>query len=161
MKSGALSPDEQVLAAATKAAIAAAGGLAISARETGLSDSQLSRCCSPWQRDSITLRDAVTIEQLGHGHDGHPHLLRAHARILGFLVVAMPQGPEDPDGLMRSVAVLTGELGDVARAIAEGLADRQITPAEAEAAERQLDDLDQASAALRHKLHTVREVRDG
>ncbi len=148
----ALTPDEQVLASATKKAIKASGGLDDCARETGLSTSQLSRCCSPNERDSITIRDALTIESIGHGAAGHPHILRAYARLMNCVVIPMPDGPDDADGLSQSVMTLTAELGDVAQAIAEAMRDRIVTPAEVAVALEQLDELDQASATLRLKL---------
>jgi len=151
----ALSSEEQALARATKQAIQAAGGLEVCARETGISTSQLSRCCSPHERDSITVRDAATIEAIGHGHDGHPHILRAQARLLGFVLVALPEGPEDADGLMRSMMTLTSELGAVAQAISEALRDQKFTPGEALRALAQLDEHDQASAVLRLQLQSI------
>ena len=150
-----LSPDEQALSLATKRAIQAAGGLEVCARETGLSTSQLSRCCSPHERDSITERDAATIEAIGHGQAGHPHILRARARLLGFLLIKLPECADDPDGLLQSVMELTAELGDVAQAINEAMRDRVVTDREARAALDQLSDLDQASAKLRLKLQSI------
>lgn len=151
----ALSTDEQILAAATKKAIQAAGGLEKCEAETGISDSQLSRCCSPNQRDSITIRDAVTIESIGHGNSGHPHILRAYARLLGFVLIPQPEGPADADGLALSVMTLTSELGDVAQAINDALRDRVVTAGEVAVALEQLDELDQASATLRLKLKSL------
>lgn len=154
-----LTPDEQVLARATKQAIQAAGGLEVCERETGISDSQLSRCCSPNQRDSITIRDAVTIEQIGHGPSGHPHILRAYARILGFILIPRPEGPNDANSLSLSVMTLTAELGDVAQAINDAFRDDgECSPGEALRALEQLSELDQASATLRLKLNTIAEA---
>lgn len=151
----ALSTDEQILAAATKKAIQTADGLERCAEETGISDSQLSRCCSPNHRDSITIRDAVTIESISHGKSGHPHILRAYARLLGFVLIPQPQGPADADGLALSVMTLTAELGDVAQSINEAVRDGIVTPAEVAVALEQLDELDQASATLRLKLKAI------
>lgn len=148
-----LTPDEKVLALATKKSIQSAGGLEICERETGISDSQLSRCCSPNQRDSITIRDALTIEQLGE-----PHILRAYARILKFMLIAMPEGPTDANSLSLSVMTLTAELGDVAQAINDAFRDDgECSPAEAMRAIEQLNELDQASATLRLKLNAIVE----
>jgi hypothetical protein len=161
MADRALTTDEQILARATKAAIQAAGGLEDCERETGTSDSQLSRCCSPHQRDSITIRDAVAIESIGHGQPGHPHILRAMARVIGgLIVVALPDGPEDDHGLVNSVLELTTELGDVSAAIASSLrgdsaGGADVTKAEAALALEHLHDLDQASAKLRRKLERI------
>lgn len=150
-----LTTDEQVLARATKQAIQAAGGLEVCSRETGISTSQLSRCCSPYQRDSLTVRDAHTIEDMAHGKSGHPHILRARARLLGFLMIKLPEATDDPNGLLQSVMTLTAELGDVAQAINDALRDQVVTPAEAAVAIEQLNQLDEASATLRLQLNSI------
>ncbi len=154
----ALSPDEQVLARATKRAVETAGGLAICERETGVSDSQLSRCCSPNHRDSLTIRDAVAIDGIGHGKAGHPHLLRAMARVIGgVVVIPMPDAGHDPSCLMQSIMEVTAELGDVSRSVVESLHPDSIggetmTAAEVAISLEHLDRLNEASAKLRLKL---------
>jgi hypothetical protein len=154
-----LSPDEQALALATKRDVQAAGGLEVCARETGLSDSQISRCCSPNHRDSITIRDAATIQALGHGRPGHPHILRALGHQLGFVLVPKVDGPEDGNGLMRSMMELTSELGDVAASIRDALGDGRTEPREAKAVLEQVAELEEATARLRVKLEAI--VRGG
>lgn len=149
--------DEQALALATKRAVQAAGGLEVCARETGLSTSQLSRCCMPTHRDSLSIRDAHTIEAIAHGAAGHPHISRALASMAGYVLVRQPQGMEDADGLMRSVIELTSELGDVSHSIAAALSDDAVSAAEAHAALKELDELDVASANLRLKLWAIAE----
>ena len=157
MRDRALTADEQVLARATKLAVQAAGGLEVCARETGLSTSQLSRCCSPNTPDSIAVRDAVTIESIGHGVAGHPHILRAMARLLGFVLVPLPQALGDSSGAAASVMRLTAELGDVANCICAALADDgEIDAPEAERGLLQLGELDAASAGLRLLLEACR-----
>ena len=106
--------------------------------------------------DSLTIRDATIIEAIGHGRTGHPHIVRALARLLGGVFVPLPVGPEDPDGIRGSVVTLTCELGDVARAIGDALSDDgEVDAREATDALLQLDELDAASAALRIKLQRI------
>ncbi len=157
-----LSPEEQVLALATKRAIQAAGGLEICERETDVSDTQLSRCCSPNHRDSITIRDAVTIEAISHGRDGHPHILRAMARAIGGCAVVLLVEPDDAhESCLRSAAIeLTVELGDFQGALldafrASSAGGEAMTPAEAALAIEQLDDVDRVSTRLRHRLENI------
>lgn len=156
MRNGAPTPDEQVLALACKRDVQAAGGLDVCARETGLSDSQISRCCNPQMRDSLSLRDAVTIQSIGHGGADHPHILKAMARLLGYIVVPQPNPRDDADGLGQTVMTLTMELGDVAASVRDALSDDTVTPAEIDRTERELDDLDAASASLRLLLRQMR-----
>lgn len=164
----ALSPDEQVLANATKRAIQTAGGLEICARETGLSDTQLSRCCSPNRRDSITIRDAVAIESINHGTDGHPHILRAMARAIGGCAVIVLVEPDGDDATcLRSAAIeLAVELGDFHGALldafrANSAGGEKMTPGEAAVAIEHLDDVDRVSTRLRHHLeHIAKGARE-
>ena len=160
MVDGKLSSDEQVLAAATKRAVQAAGGLEVCERETGLSDSHVSRCCSPNHRDSITIRDAVAIEAIGHGEAGHPHILSAMARIIGGVFIMLPEGVADDRSLQMSVIELSSELGDVSRAVSDAVAGSgaggsAVTAAEAGMVLEHLADLDRASARLRHQLERI------
>lgn len=163
MADRALPSDEQVLALATKRAIQAAGGLEVCERETGISDSQLSRCCSPNQRDSLTIRDAAVIEAIGFGKEGHPFILHALARIVGgHIVVRLPDVHHDEAGLVASTLELATELGDVSRAISEAMSSSSaggadVTPAEAVAVLEHVDELDRASARLRQRLKAIAE----
>lgn len=152
-----LSSEEKILALATKRAIQAAGGIDVCARETGLSTSQLSRCNSPNHRDSLTIRDAHTIEAIGDS--GQPHILRALARLLNCVVVPMPEAIADVACIASGTMELTAELGDFAQQVRSALSDGEITPAEAGLALEHLDELDQASAALRMKLRSIADSK--
>jgi hypothetical protein len=157
--------DEQILAVATKHDIQAAGGLDVCARETGLSDTHLSRCSSPNMRDSITIRDVATIQAIGHGAPGHPHILNALARLAGGVFIMLPEAHVEPVALQMSVLALSAELGDVAQAVrdaccSKGAAGEIVTEAERAAIVEHLDDLDRASAQLRHQLMAVGKEDD-
>lgn len=163
MADARLTADEQVLAAATKRAVQALGGLDIASRETGLSDTQLSRCCSPNHRDSLTLRAVATIESLTHGNDGHPHILHALARVVGgVIVVPVPEFFGDGAGLVQSTLDIATELGGLSCSISDAMhessaAGAEVTPGEAAVARERLDALDRASARLRLRLNHIAE----
>lgn len=164
MADHAISPEEQILARATKLAIRAAGGLEICERETGTSDSQLSRCCSPNARDSITIRDAAAIEAIGHGQPGHPHIVHALARLLGGVFIQLPDAAIDAGGLQLGVLELSAELGDISGAVRDALGATSaggsaVTPAEAMMVLDHIADLDRASARLRHSLEAIAKGR--
>lgn len=165
MADGKLPADEQRLALATKRAVQAAGGLKVCEDETKVSDSQISRCCSPNQRDSISVRDAVRIDAIGAGEAGHPHILNVMAEILGAVVIMLPEPVTDDRCLQMSVIELSCELGDVSRAVSDALsgtgdAGTEVTPAEARVALERLADLDRSSAKLRHQLQRLAEARE-
>ena len=152
--------NEQRLAAATKRAVQAAGGLANCEKETGLSDSQISRCGSPNQRDSITIRDAVRIDAIGHGEQGHPHILIAMASILDCVVIPLPEPVTDDRCLQMGVLDMSSELGDVSRAIADALSSSssggtEVTSIEAAAALEHIADMERATARMRHSLERI------
>ncbi len=150
-----LTSDEIVLSRATKLAVQAAGGLDICARETSKSDSQLSRCCSREYPHSLTIRDAAIVD--GLRQSGEPHILHALARIAGGVFILLPEARVDATGLQLCVLELSAELGDVAATVRDAVASSSAGGTEVEAIEReailaQLDDLDRASARLRHHL---------
>lgn len=142
-----ITPAMRQLSRATKLAVQAAGGLEVCAAETGLSTSQLSRCCSPTDPDSLSIRDAEIIDSLSQ--TGWPHMLHALASLASHTLVQLPGCADDPDGLIASVLELSSELGDVARSISEGARDGITTPREAQ---RTLDELGEMMAAAA-KLH--------
>lgn len=154
MRDRALTLNEKVLALGTKNAVAAIGLIELEPH-VGISRSQLSRCCSIDNVDSITIRDAAIVDSLG---DGGLHILRALAKVLGCVVVPLPEGPDDPTGLQQSAMTLTVELGDVVASIRDALhGDGECDGVEAQRALRELDQLDTASAAIRVMLHRIVE----
>lgn len=162
MADGKLPANEQRLAAATKRAVQATGGLKVCEDEIGLSDSMISRFCSPNLRDSISVRDAVRIDAIGHGEAGHPHIINAMASILGGVFIMLPEAVTDDRTLQMSVIDLSCELGDVSRSIADALAGTSdggcsVTAAEAREALAQLADHDRAAARLRLTLERIAE----
>lgn len=158
-----LTPDEIVLALATKAAIKAAGGLENCVGHTVVGMAQLSRCGSRDHRDSITVRDSARLDALGYRAPGSPHILHALARIAGGVFIQLPDTVADATGLQLSVLELSAELGDVAAAVRDavsgtGVGGADVTRAERDQVLAQLDDLDRASARLRHQLKALIEV---
>ncbi|QIG79967.1 phage regulatory CII family protein [Stakelama tenebrarum] len=152
-----LSQEERSLALATKRAVQAAGGLEACSAETGLSTSQLSRCGSAHDRDSLTLRDAATITQLGAGE---PHMLNALARIAGGVFMMLPQAGNS--GSVESCLIdLASEFGAEAQSVREAMADREWTRGELADALDRLDRMDGASARLRHALNQLHAGMEG
>jgi hypothetical protein len=137
-----LSPEEQSLALATKRAIQAAGGLERCAEETGLGTSQLSRCSMPNCRDSITERDAATIEAIGYGSAGHPHILRARARLLGYAIIKVPDASLGGTVWSQRAATLLKEGGDIVSGLGRALeTNNDVEPDEARALLLDADEL--------------------
>ena len=149
--SDTLRHDERLLALATKRDVQAARGLEACSAETGLSTSQLSRCCSPNHRDSLTIRDVATITALGGDEDGHPYVVKALARIAGGVFVKLPDAV-GADSIEATLIEIASEFGDVAQAVRAAMADREWSRGEIADALDELDQLDAASARMRHAL---------
>jgi hypothetical protein len=111
---GGISSAQKTLALATKQAIEAAGGVDRCVEVTPVNRSQIYRFCSVTDVDSISIRDANVIDQIGVDIDGQPFILRAMAREQGFALVRLPQGVPDGTGLQQRLVAMTRELGDVA-----------------------------------------------
>jgi hypothetical protein len=154
MAQGNITPGVASLNRATREAIEAAGGLDVAARETAVGKSQLSRCQSQHDDDTLSTRDALTLDEITAARGG-PFILKAFARQLNYAVVQLPDFSGDGSGLAESVMVLAAELGDVSRKISIVLSDGDCSPAEAQAVLDELYEHDQASAALRVRLEAI------
>lgn len=157
MARGDISSGEKALALATKRAIEAAGGLEPCTDETMVGRSQLSRCGSVNDRDSITIRDAVTIDLLGQRMEGHPFIVRALCRQLGGVFVQLPEPQDDADGLTLTVVELAGELGDLSDSVrgalcARGDAGSSISPSENDAIRADIHEMQETLAAMDRRL---------
>lgn len=149
MARGDISSGEKALALATKRAVEAAGGLDRCADETAVGRSQLSRCGSVNDRDSISIRDAVTIDLIGQRSDGHPFIVRALCRQLGGVFVQLPEPQDDSSGLTLTVVELAGELGDLSDSVRSALCERSEGGASISARERE---------AIRLDIHQMQET---
>lgn len=157
MARGDISSGEKALALATKRAVEAAGGLDRCTDETPIGRSQLSRCGSVHERDSISIRDAVTIDLIGQRSDGHPFIVRAMCRQLGGVFVQLPEPQDDADGLTLTVVELAGELGDLSDSVRSALCARgeggaAITVRESEAIRADIHQMQETLAAMDRRL---------
>lgn len=164
MAAGDISSAEKALALATKRGIEAAGGLEPCAAETAIGRSQLSRCGSVNDRDSISIRDAVTIDLLGQRSEGHPFIVRAMCRQLGGVFVQLPEPQDDADGLTLTVVELAGELGDLSDSVRSALCERgeggaAISLRENEAIRADIHQMQETLAAMDRQLASAMENR--
>lgn len=154
MRERAPSTDEKIVSLGTQRAIKAAGGLEVVAGETGRSTTQLSRLQSVERPDLINARDILTVDALAMpALGGVPPILSAIGRILGCVVIPGPGTVADEGGVQASLMEVVGEVGDVATAIREALADGEWTQREIHDALKQVDEMDAAAARLRAGLH--------
>lgn len=118
---------------------AAVGKYELAADTIGLHKSQAHRCCSINDDTSFfNLRHVATMERLAP----RPLVTMALARQAGGVFVRLPEAFGDETGLPMQVVGLVKEVGDVADALREGLADDDhLSARELARLERELDDL--------------------
>jgi len=156
-RSLALTPEQQSGKASFKALVKSFGGQDAAAEETGVRRQKISDMGLANVAESPTLDLIDALEDRTVGMPGWPHVTGWLCRRRGGVFVPLPQGDDDADGMMLTVAELAGELGDVSRAVSEAVSTtgdggRDVTEQEALAALRELDGLDRTSAQLRLKL---------
>lgn len=124
------------LKAGTRDLVAAAGGLKRAEVITGLSAGQLSRCQSPQHADIVSLSAAAALEL----ETGLPAITTIMAHALGFRLVAADAAPS-PCTVVPAHAAVMSEFGDVSARLGEALADGVVSPAEADAIDREAGEM--------------------
>lgn len=151
-----ISPRLALVKRATREAIEACGGLDVVGQATRAGKSQLSRCSSQNDGDTLSLRDALAVDELSLGRGG-PFIVKAMARALNHALVDLPEGEVAAGDLATAVVTLSAELGDLSRCIADALKDRKVTPKEAVRALDELHHINQVTAQLRLMLIALRD----
>lgn len=152
-----LSSDALILKRATSSAIDAAGGQVKAAGQTVAGRSQLQRCASPNDADSITLRDALTIDAIGVQVQGHPFIARALAGLLGFGLYRLPaEDPRAADWLAQ-MGALSGEAGEIIAKMSVALADGRMCEHDVQSSglEQDADQLLAIATSLHAAVHGV------
>ncbi len=152
-----LSPDQQSGKAAFKSLVKSFGGQDAASTETGVRRQKISDMGLPNVPEFPTLDLIDLLEDRTVGLPGWPNVTNWLCHRRGGVFVPLPQGEDDADGMMVTVAELAGELGDVSRSISDavcaaGEGGREVTAGEARKALAELDGLDRTSAQLRLKL---------
>lgn len=99
------------------------------------------------------------LEAATRGLPGHPHVTTALARNVDHLTVARPNGGASMTNLPSAVMAISCELGDLSRAVMEGLSDGDFSADDAEAAMCELEHLEQHCASLRAQLDTLKREK--
>lgn len=152
-----LTPEQQTGKAAFKALAKAFGGQVAVEAEFGVRQQEISDFGLPNVAKFASIDLVDRLEESTVGLPGWPHVTSWLCRRRGGIFVPLPMGSTDADGLVRTVAELGAEFGDVSRAVADAVCPNgpdgeEVTKAEAQAALDALDDLDRVSAQLRMKL---------
>lgn len=158
-RSVVLTPDQQTGKAAFKALAKAFGGQQAVEAETGIRQQDISDFGLPNVAKFATIDLIDRLEESTVGLPGWPHITSWLCRRRDGVFVPLPKGGADADGMMRTVAEMAAEFGDVSRAVADAVCPHgpdgeEVNETEARTALDALDDLDRVSAQLRHKLQS-------
>lgn len=83
---------------------------------------------------------AHALDEVAMAVTGKTPILQAQAAELGCVVIRLPEAHGDCAALAMGLIEATGEFGDIAHAITEGLRDSRMTPAERDGAVAQIDE---------------------
>jgi hypothetical protein len=135
-----ITPAVAILSTATRDAIDALGTLENSTAVVTVGQTQLWRCQSATDGDTLSLRDAQALDRAGAGRGG-PFILRAYAQLLNHIAIPLPDVRADhPGEITDKLIEMVGEFGDLSRTVTAAEADEEWRRREAQ---RALDDLDE------------------
>lgn len=150
-----LSPDDQMLSAAAKALIRAAGGLEAAAEATGVSKSTLHRYSSVTCAEQMPVHVVAALEAVTHGSADHPQVTRVLARRAGYTLYRRAEDSDPCADLLGQLAVQAKESGDIANQVCLAIRDGAVEPGEAAAIIREIDDLELVLAEMRAGLDRI------
>lgn len=150
-----LPPAEQQIKAASKALIHAAGGTSAAGEHVGSRQQRMSDCGLPNTADFLRVDEVAALEDITHGAVGHPHVTRLLARRQGFTLLRQPASPPEGADLLKLVAELAKENGDVASAILTSLADGRVDSGEKRQIIEQIDEQIDAAMRLRATVAAI------
>lgn len=108
---------------ATRSLQRSVGGVEEAARITGKGKSQHGRCQSAHDGDFLTVDDAARLEAVAPRDAAWPPLTRLLAELAGGVFLPLPDAAAHDEPLALRVVRLAKELGDLAAATQDGLAD--------------------------------------
>jgi len=154
-----MTPETIALKRATVDMIRGVGGLEVAAQFCRVGKSVLGDNQSINKPDSFVAIDVVAaLEPLARERDGWPHITRALAGEMGFLLFKRPDAVPDKTDLLTLVGQLSQRNGEVAGEVCTSLADGVVDYAEARRTRARLAmqiaialELDAALAAIEDK----------
>lgn len=145
---GATNPPSVLsLKKATREAVEACGGYTAAETYTKAGKTQLHRCTDRNSLETITVRDALTLDEVSMTRGG-PFVLREYAQQLGCAVIVLPNVETDETGFARSFMMMTAEMGDVARKVDEALRDGGLDARERAGLRREMRELIEQAVAF-------------
>lgn len=144
-------PSVLALKLATRDAVEACGGYAAASGFTKAQKSQLHRGTDRNSLETVTIRDALALDEVSMTRGG-PFILREYAQRLGCALIVLPNAEVDDTGLARSFLMVTADMGDVARKVDEALRDGKLDEHEKGPVLKEMDELIEHAVAFRHMV---------
>jgi len=147
----------RIKARGVRPAIAASGGI----DGAGATAQRQRSVAGDWNNINHTAFPPVdcahALDEVALATTGRAPILEACAAELGCVVFRLPDCNGADDALAMGLIAATGEFGDIAHAITDGLRDGTLTPRERDAAVAQVDEAQAALVRLRTLLvnHTA------
>jgi len=155
MSTTILTPDiiRHRIKGATRDLIRLCGGIERCAELTGYSDTQVSRWQGPGETATIPLPAVVVLE----ADCGLPTVTAAMAALNGR-TVATPERPGEAmrRSILANFACVTAKSAAVQAAVSDALADRVVTPAEAEVIARAVGDMISSGQRFTHDMAVIK-----
>lgn len=152
----------QALKAATRKAVAAAGGGEGSGFTLSRRQQYMSECGNVHHGRYLQIHDVAALERVTNGDDSHPAITRMLCRLAGGVFVPLPDiGPMGAD-LMASTVSLASEMGDVSQMVISRFTDDGvIDKGDLSAIEREIDELQEAAERLRNHARALEQRHSG
>lgn len=117
------SPDRQQLKAACKRLVRAAGGVEAAEEISSRSKTQLSAYGHPNAPEFMPIDVVAALEEVTHGHAGHPIVTRLLAQRAGYALVKLPNAVPDCADWHRAIGELSKEVGEAVQVVCASLSD--------------------------------------
>ena len=155
-----LSVPEQELKTACLDLVRTYGGQEASGERIRRTQQHVSACCHKRRNKWLRIDEIATLESETEGHPGHPHVTALLARRAGFELVPTPSLAATGRDLLKLYARQAKETSDLATKLVEASADDEISLAEAEAIDDEIDAVIANALAMRAEVRMIiREAR--
>lgn len=127
-----MTPEKLNLKRATADMLKGVGGLEAAAGFCRVGKSILGDNQSINKPDSFVALDVISdLEPLARDRDGWPHVTRALAATMGFVLVKLPDAPATNSDILTLLGKQAKESGDISQAVCAALADGVVRRSEA------------------------------
>lgn len=156
----ALPIEQQELKTACRDLIRAFGGQVAAAARLHTRQQRISDCCSNSTDAFLRLDEIAILEAETFGYPGHPHVTSVLARHIGAELVTTPRTAATGTDLLKLYAAQAKETSDLAATLVDAHSDDEITLVEANAIDRDIDQVIANALAMRAEIRMIiREAR--